>query len=97
MVGLAQRAVPIHALTNGCYVVTANRVGSEGDLTFTGMSTIADPKGQVLAQAPQAGERIIRFEIDVRQARTKEITPRNNIMADRRPDQYALLTEHESG
>jgi predicted amidohydrolase len=95
--GLAQRAVPIHALTNGCYVVTANRVGSEGDLTFTGMSTIADPKGQVLAQAPQADDKVIRLEIDVDQARTKEITPRNNILADRRPEQYALLTEHEIG
>jgi predicted amidohydrolase len=95
--GLAQRAVPIHALTNGYYVVTANRVGSEGDLTFTGMSTIADPKGQVLVQAPQAGEEVSRLEIDVRQARTKEITPRNNILGDRRPEQYALLTELETG
>ncbi len=95
--GLAQRAVPIHALTNGYYVVTANRVGSEGELTFTGMSTIADPKGQVLAQAPQAGNKVSRVEIDVRQARTKEITPRNNILADRRPEQYALLTEQKTG
>jgi len=91
--GLAQRAVPIHALTNRFYVVTANRIGCEGDLTFTGMSTIADPKGQVLAQAPPVGEKVNRIEIDVSLARTKDITSRNNILADRRPEQYTLLTE----
>jgi beta-ureidopropionase len=91
--GLAQRAVPIHALTNRFYVVTANRIGCEGDLTFTGMSTIADPKGQVLARAPRVGEKVNRIEIDVSLARTKDITSRNNILADRRPEQYTLLTE----
>jgi predicted amidohydrolase len=95
--GLAQRAVPIHALTNGYYVVTANRIGSEGELTFTGMSTIAEPKGQVLAQAPKDGDKVSRVEIDVSLARTKEITPRNHILADRRPEQYAILAEHETG
>ena len=95
--GLAQRAVPIHALTNRCYVVTANRIGSEGELTFTGMSTIADPKGQVVAQASHAEEKVDRAEIDISLARTKEITARNNILADRRPEQYTLLTEREPG
>lgn len=95
--GLAQRAVPIHALTNRYYVVTANRIGSEGELTFTGMSTIADPEGQILAQASLGEEEVSRIEIDVSLARTKEITSRNNIMADRRPDQYALLSEPETG
>ena len=91
--GLAQQAVPIRALTNRYYVVTANRTGSEGELTFTGMSTIADPMGKVLAQAPRAGDKVSRIEIDINLARTKEITSRNNILTDRRPEQYALLSE----
>jgi predicted amidohydrolase len=95
--GLAQQAVPIRALTNRFYVVTANRIGSEGELTFTGMSTIADPKGQVLAQASRADEKVSRIEIDVSLARTKDITSRNNVLADRRPEQYALLAEQETG
>ena len=95
--GLAQRAVPIHALTNRYYVVTANRIGSEGELTFTGMSTIADPKGQVLTQASPVGEEVSRTEIDVNLARTKEITARNNILTDRRPEHYAILTERNGG
>ena len=95
--GLAQQAVPIHALTNRYYVVTTNRTGSEGGLTFTGMSTIADPTGKVLAQGSRTGEQVSRIEIDISLARTKEITSRNNILADRRPEQYALLSEPRTG
>ena len=50
--GLAQSALPIYALTNRVFIATANRVGTEGELTFTGTSLIADPGGRVLSQAP---------------------------------------------
>ena len=90
--GLAQRAVPIHALTNRVYVVTANRIGTEGELTFTGLSTIASPRGEVLAQASPAGEEVRVVEVDVSLARDKNITPRNHLFADRRPAEYLRLT-----
>jgi predicted amidohydrolase len=89
--GLAQRAVPIHALTNRVYVVTANRVGSERDLTFTGLSTITNPRGEVLLQAPDAEEGVGLVEVDVAAARDKAITARNDVLGDRRPEQYSLL------
>jgi predicted amidohydrolase len=89
--GLAQRAVPIRALTNRVYVITANRVGSEGDLTFTGLSTIAGPRGELLAQTPAEGEAVAVVEADVELARDKQITPRNHLLAGRRPDAYAPL------
>jgi predicted amidohydrolase len=91
--GLAQRAVPIHALTNRVYVVTANRIGTEGDLTFTGLSTIADPKGNVLAQASPSTEEVGIAEVDIGLARDKNITSRNHLLADRRPEEYALLVK----
>jgi predicted amidohydrolase len=91
--GFAQRAIPIHALINRVYVVTANRIGTEGDLTFTGSSTIADPKGEVLAHASQAQEELIISEFDIALARDKMITQRNHLFDDRRPDQYTLLTD----
>jgi len=94
--GLAQQAVPVHALTNRLYVVTANRIGSERELTFTGMSTIADPKGQVLVQAPRTREEVGKAQIDVSLARVKDITSRNNILADRRPEHYALLATRDT-
>jgi len=94
--GLAQRAIPIHALTNRVYVVTSNRIGTEGDLTFTGASTIANPRGDVLAQASQAKEELVLREIDIALARDKMITPRNHLLNDRRPEQYILLSKSQT-
>lgn len=90
--GLAQRAAPVHALINRFYVVTANRIGSEGGLTFTGLSTIADPRGEVLLQASSTGEEVGLVEVEIGLARDKQITPRNHVLADRRPEFYSLLT-----
>lgn len=89
--GLAQKAVPIRALTNRVYVVTANRVGTESNLTFTGLSTIADPRGEVLLQASSSEERVGLVNVDIALARDKGITPRNNILHDRRPEEYSVL------
>jgi predicted amidohydrolase len=61
------------------------------------MSTIADPEGQVLAQASRIDEKVSRIEIDISLARSKNITSRNNILADRRPEHYALLAERDTG
>lgn len=90
--GRAQRAVPVHAMANRLFVVTANRIGTERDLTFTGRSLIADPAGQVLAEAPgdQPETRVV--EVDLASARDKSVTPRNDLLADRRPEHYADLT-----
>lgn len=93
--GLAQSAIPVHALTNRVYIVTANRIGAEGDLAFTGLSTIASPTGAVLVQASQLGEEIGVVDVDVGLARDKMITSRNHIFADRRPQDYSFLLEGE--
>jgi predicted amidohydrolase len=94
--GLAQRGVPVHALTNRIFTITANRVGTEGNLTFTGLSTVADPKGDILMQASETGEEFHTVEINISLARNKQITPRNNVLTDRRPEEYALLIEKSS-
>ena len=91
--GFAQKAVPIHALTNRVYIVTANRIGAEGDLSFTGLSIIANPGGDVIVQASGKKEEVGIRDIDVSMARDKMITPRNDIFSDRRPEEYSLLTE----
>ncbi len=89
--GLAQRGVPIRALSNRVYVVTANRIGTEGDLTFTGLSTIADPGGEVLVQASATDEAVSVAQMEVELARDKKITARNDLFADRRAEFYAAL------
>lgn len=94
--GLAQRAVPIHALANRIYVVTANRVGTEGNLLFTGLSTVADPAGDVLVQASASEEEAGLAKVDISLARDKNITPRNNVITDRRPEEYSFLLQTRS-
>jgi predicted amidohydrolase len=94
--GLAQRAVPVHALINRVYTITANRVGTEGELTFTGCSTIADPHGEVLAQASATGEELLTADLDPELARNKQITAKNDLFKDRRPEEYTALTEGKS-
>jgi predicted amidohydrolase len=91
--GLAQKAVPIHGLVNRVYTITANRIGTEGNLSFTGLSTIADTKGDILAQASQSDEEVKIMDIDVKLARDKMVTPWNDIFADRRPEEYIFLVE----
>ena len=43
--------VPAMAASQGVTIVYANYCGTEGDLTYVGLSTIAGPHGEVLAQA----------------------------------------------
>ena len=97
--GLAQRGIPIHALINRVYVITANRIGIEGDLSFTGLSIIVNPKGETLVQASPTGEEIGIADIDIGMARDKMFTEKNDLFRDRRPEEYTLLTERivESG
>ncbi len=89
--GFAQRAVPVHAVTNRVFVVTANRVGEEENLSFTGMSTIADPRGEILCQASQSQTEVHSVKMDPDMARDKHITPWNHVFEDRRVDLYEDL------
>ncbi|MEN8242417.1 MAG: nitrilase-related carbon-nitrogen hydrolase [Chloroflexota bacterium] len=95
--GLAQRAVPIHAMINRVYTITANRVGTEGELTFTGRSFIADPLGNILEEASATGEELLTGEIDVGLARNKQLTVKNDLFLDRRPADYTALIETNHG
>lgn len=90
--GLAQRAVPTHALLNRLFVVTANRIGTERDLTFTGNSIIVSTRGEVLASASPDRAEIGIVEIDPLRARDKSVTSRNDLLADRRPELYREIT-----
>lgn len=86
--GFAQQAVPAHALINRIYAITANRIGKEAELTFTGRSLMADPRGRVLSRASETGNYLFVTEIDLLLARNKQITERNHLFDDRRPEEY---------
>lgn len=86
--GKAQKAIPVWAMVNRIFVATANRTGTEDNLTFTGNSIIAGPSGKVIASASQDQAEVIMAQCDISQARDKMITPRNHVFDDRRPEFY---------
>ncbi len=47
------------AITSGCFVVSVNRCGREGDLRMGGMSLVAHPEGRVIAEAGQREEVLV--------------------------------------
>jgi N-carbamoylputrescine amidase len=82
-----------HAIANGVYVAVVNRVGFEGNpaggdpgIEFWGNSFIADPFGQVVAEAANDKEEILVVECDPAKS---EDTRRNwPFLRDRRVDAY---------
>ncbi len=85
-----------HAIANGIYVAAINRVGVEGGgpgygetIEFWGSSFLADPSGQILAQAGMDTEEIVIGVID---PKTVETTRRHwPFLRDRRVDAYEGL------
>lgn len=86
-----QKVVPSHCIINRIFAITANRIGTEGNITFSGGSIICSPEGENLATGPENNECVGTVEIDIAQARNKWITERNHAINDRRPDQYSGL------
>ncbi|HLI80564.1 MAG TPA: carbon-nitrogen hydrolase [Candidatus Binataceae bacterium] len=78
-----------HAIANGVYVAVTNRVGVENDLEFWGNSFVADPFGEVVAQADAKSEDTLIVECDLGKIeRTRRNWP---FLRDRRIDAYGDL------
>lgn len=92
-----QQAMLTRCLENSVFAVTANRFGSDirprGTLTFTGQSQMAAPDGELVYRAKPGEEELYIAEIDVRKARDKWMTQRNELLEDRRPEYYSDLIE----
>ena len=93
VVGGGHAAVPVHAKINSYFVITANRVGTERNLSFTGGSQIACPDGSIPALAGKDDEEIKTIDLDINSARNKKITPKNDLLTDRRPELYDGLLD----
>lgn len=52
-----------HAIANGCFVASINRIGTENGTTFWGGSFVTGPFGEILAEG-DASEEIISANID---------------------------------
>ena len=86
----APRAMPIRALENRVYTITANRIGEERGLKFIGKSVIASPKAEVLAMGSEDGEEVGVVEVNLELARDKRLNELNEVFKDRRPQYYLL-------
>jgi N-carbamoylputrescine amidase len=88
-----------HAIANGVYVAAVNRIGFEGPpeqgLEFWGSSFIADPFGQVIAQASTDKEEVLVAEIDPN--RMDEVRRNWPFLRDRRIDAYGAITNRWIG
>jgi predicted amidohydrolase len=51
------------AIENHSYVIVANRIGTDEDVSFRGASTIIDPYGATIAAVCQDREQLIQAEI----------------------------------
>lgn len=86
-----------HAIANGVFVMSVNRVGHEkpadgGDgIEFWGSSFICDPFGVVLAEASIDKEETLIAEIDL--GRVEEVRRNWPFLRDRRIDAYGGITK----
>jgi N-carbamoylputrescine amidase len=91
-----------NAIANGVYVAAVNRVGFETGnirgneaagkgLEFWGGSFIADPFGQIIAEAPHDKEAVLLAEVDVH--RIEDVRHNWPFWRDRRIDAYAPITQ----
>jgi N-carbamoylputrescine amidase len=83
-----------HAVANGCYVVSVNRTGHEGDpaggIEFWGQSFVADPSGAILAKASADQEEILVAPLDL--GRLDVQRTHWPFLRDRRIDAYGEIT-----
>jgi predicted amidohydrolase len=86
---------PARAAENHCYVLAADRVGTERGTTFMGRSLLVDFDGKVLARAG-TGEELLTGEVDPEAARVTHVQRRAgehewDTIGDRRPGLYERL------
>jgi N-carbamoylputrescine amidase len=85
-----------HAIANGLYVASVNRVGHEkpegpgAGIEFWGNSFVADPQGVLVARGSSDEEQILVAEVDP--ARIEDVRRNWPFLRDRRIDAYEGLT-----
>jgi 5-aminopentanamidase len=89
---------PARAAENHCYLLAADRVGTERGVTFIGRSSLFDFDGHQLAVASDDREELLVGEIDPDAARQTHVRRRPgehewDTVADRRPGLYRRLLE----
>lgn len=88
-------AMITRCLENRIFTATADRVGRENrggnDLHFIGKSEIVSPAGDIMQRLGSEGPDVALAEIDLSLASNKRVTAHNDLLMQRRPDQYTTM------
>jgi N-carbamoylputrescine amidase len=80
-----------HAIANGLFVASVNRVGQEDAISFWGQSFVSDPFGEVIAKADSESEQILLVECDL--SKNEETRQNWPFFRDRRIDSYSQINK----
>ena len=89
----AFKVVPAQAVVNRIFIFTTNRIGTEGDVSFSGRSFAVDPEGEIIAEASRDQEEILFTTFNPDFARNKMLTEKNHVLSDRFPEDYKEIIE----
>lgn len=97
---ISEHVVTTRAMENRVHVVAANRIGTERDRSFSGLSKITSASWEILALASPDKEEIIYGEVNLEVTRQKRdvIIPGQHevdFINDRRPELYGVITDTE--
>ena len=90
-----QNAMVTRSIENRVFTATANRIGLEREVNFSGFSQITDIKGNLLCHMHKEEVGISSVDIDPKLADDKSITARNDVLGDRFPDLYKRITQDD--
>jgi N-carbamoylputrescine amidase len=84
-----------HAIANSIFVAACNRVGVEDGQGFYGRSFVADPAGQLIAEAGRGTEQVVMATLQRETLRAVRDT--HQFLRDRRPESYGGLLKRSLG
>lgn len=80
----------VQAMQNSVFIAMCNRVGTEGDMHFSGESIVIDPNGDVVKKADDS-EQILLADLQLNMV--KECREKRKYLQLRRPGMYSDLTK----
>jgi predicted amidohydrolase len=88
-----QTAMITRSIENRVFTATANRTGSERGVSFSGLSQVTGPRGELFTRASAEFRGVLTVAVNPALADNKWITPANHLFDDRRPEFYTPTNE----
>ena len=88
---IAETVVPTRAYESQVFVAYVNRIGTESNMAYCGLSSVAGPDGHTILRKGPGEEGVFFANIDISAITT--VRKKNPVLADRRPELYAAPVE----